>query len=41
MVIVVYHFFPNHNLSCDTLAAVKVFASGVPIDVINDTVNYC
>jgi len=34
----VYSFFPNHNISCDTLASVKVFESGIKISVINDTV---
>lgn len=30
--------YPNHNLCSDTLAAVRVFSSGMPIDVVNDTV---
>lgn len=35
---VAWFHYPNHNLCCDTLAAVRVFSSGMPIDVINDTV---
>jgi hypothetical protein len=36
---VVYHHYPNHNISSDTLAAVRVFATeGLRIDVINDAV---
>ncbi|KAH3761349.1 purine nucleosidase [Pelomyxa schiedti] len=34
----VFHYFPNHNISGDTLACVKVFASGMKISVVNDTV---
>jgi len=34
----VYTFFPNHNISADTMAAYKVFETSIPIDVINDTV---
>jgi purine nucleosidase len=30
--------YPNHNLCADTLASVEVFTSGIPIDVVNDTV---
>lgn len=37
--IAVYHHYPNHNISSDTLAAVRVFATeGLRIDVINDAV---
>eukprot|EP01128_Nolandella_sp_AFSM9_P007467 TRINITY_DN409_c0_g1_i1.p1 TRINITY_DN409_c0_g1~~TRINITY_DN409_c0_g1_i1.p1 ORF type:complete len:490 (-),score=86.35 TRINITY_DN409_c0_g1_i1:95-1522(-) len=32
----VYSFFPNHNVSCDTLACVEVFESEIPIDVVSD-----
>jgi inosine-uridine nucleoside N-ribohydrolase len=35
---IAWFHYPNHNLCCDTLAAKQVFASGMPIDVINDTV---
>jgi inosine-uridine nucleoside N-ribohydrolase len=35
---IVYSFCPNHNVSSDTMASYKVFQSGIPIDVINETV---
>lgn len=35
----VYHHYPNHNISSDTLAAARVFGTeGLRIDVINDAV---
>lgn len=33
-----YGFYPNHNLSADTLAAARVFASDLRIDVVDDHV---
>jgi purine nucleosidase len=35
---VAWFHYPNHNLCSDTLAAARVFASGMKIDVVNDTV---
>jgi inosine-uridine nucleoside N-ribohydrolase len=39
LVLLVYHHYPNHNISSDTLAAARVFGTeGLRIDVINDAV---
>jgi len=35
---VVYPYFPNHNISADTAAAMKVFLSGIKISVVNHDV---
>jgi purine nucleosidase len=34
----VFYYYPNHNISCDTLGCMQVFRSGVKITVVNDTV---
>jgi len=38
----VYYFYPNHNISQDTLATLICFNSNIPITVVNDAVtNKC
>ena len=34
----VYYYYPNHNISSDTLGCAQVFRSGVKVTVVNDTV---
>lgn len=33
-----FYYYPNHNISSDTLGCVQVFRSGVKVTVVNDTV---